>query len=241
MALLLRMGGVPARVAGGFSPGGRRKGEDEWVVRDRDAHAWVEAWFDGIGWVTFDPTPAAAPARQRLAELDADGESAATFGSAEATPTPDGRNPAGVRRDLEAAGITPGRPVAETAGDERSSRSPLLLLLALPVLGLLVAGLAWRRIRGRGAEGGDREIAELLTALRRTGREVPAEATLHQLEARLGGSSYVRALAAARYGPRPVPLDAAARRAFRRELSAGLGLPGRLRALWAVPPRRDRA
>ena len=71
MALLLRMGGVPARVATGFSPGGFRRRQGEWVVRDRDAHSWVEAWFDGIGWVTFDPTPSATPARSLIAAINA--------------------------------------------------------------------------------------------------------------------------------------------------------------------------
>src|SRR6478609_10295129 len=63
MALLLRLGGVPARVASGFTPGTKDPKTGEWVVRDLDAHSWVEVWFDGIGWVTFDPTPAASPAR----------------------------------------------------------------------------------------------------------------------------------------------------------------------------------
>ena len=52
---MLRMGGIPARVASGFSPGGFRQTTGEWIVRDTDAHSWVEAWFDGIGWVTVDP------------------------------------------------------------------------------------------------------------------------------------------------------------------------------------------
>src|SRR6185295_16854860 len=60
MALLLRMGGVPARVATGFSPGGFSKRRDAWIVRDTDAHAWVEAWFDDLGWVTYDPADDAA-------------------------------------------------------------------------------------------------------------------------------------------------------------------------------------
>ncbi len=55
MALMLRMLGVPARVAVGFTSGRWRDGV--WDVADRDAHAWVEAWFEGYGWVTFDPTP----------------------------------------------------------------------------------------------------------------------------------------------------------------------------------------
>jgi transglutaminase-like putative cysteine protease len=61
MALLLRMGGVPARVASGFSPGGYSERRGEWIVRDTDAHSWVEAWFDDYGWVTFDPTPRRDP------------------------------------------------------------------------------------------------------------------------------------------------------------------------------------
>ncbi len=66
MALLLRMGGVPARVAAGFSPGTYDAARRDWVVRDRDAHSWVEAYFPGIGWATFDPTPQAAPPRGQL-------------------------------------------------------------------------------------------------------------------------------------------------------------------------------
>ena len=63
MALLLRMGGVPARVAAGFTSGTYDRSSHQWVVTDRDAHAWVEAWFPKYGWVRFDPTPVSAPAR----------------------------------------------------------------------------------------------------------------------------------------------------------------------------------
>ena len=42
---------------------------EAWIVRDTDAHAWVEAWFDTLGWVTFDPTPDATPARSQIAAL----------------------------------------------------------------------------------------------------------------------------------------------------------------------------
>ncbi len=62
MALLLRMGGVPARVATGFTTGTYDSATHAFAVSDLDAHAWVEAWFPRYGWVTFDPTPAADPA-----------------------------------------------------------------------------------------------------------------------------------------------------------------------------------
>ncbi|MFI0357057.1 DUF4129 domain-containing transglutaminase family protein [Actinomadura sp. 9N407] len=56
-ALLLRLAGVPTRVVAGFATG---KSEDGlYKVRDTDAHAWIEVYFEGQGWVPFDPTPAA--------------------------------------------------------------------------------------------------------------------------------------------------------------------------------------
>ena len=69
MALLLRMGGISARVATGFSPGGYSSRKKAWIVRDTDAHAWVEVWFDKYGWVTIDPTPDGTPARSQVASL----------------------------------------------------------------------------------------------------------------------------------------------------------------------------
>ncbi|MGP4018130.1 transglutaminase family protein [Saccharopolyspora sp. 5N708] len=55
MAVLLRAVGIPSRVAIGFTPGYRDG--DERVITTEDAHAWVEAYFPGWGWQTFDPTP----------------------------------------------------------------------------------------------------------------------------------------------------------------------------------------
>lgn len=59
-ALFARMLGIPARVAVGFTPGeviGDRDGRSVYEVRSQHAHAWPELWFDGIGWVLFEPTP----------------------------------------------------------------------------------------------------------------------------------------------------------------------------------------
>jgi hypothetical protein len=60
-ALLLRIAGVPARVVVGFATG-EGIGHHTWAVRDEDAHAWIEVYFPGVGWVPFNPTPAAAQA-----------------------------------------------------------------------------------------------------------------------------------------------------------------------------------
>jgi transglutaminase-like putative cysteine protease len=60
-ALLLRLDGVPARVASGFATG-KQTGPDRYTVRDLDAHEWIEVYFEGYGWVPFNPTPAGDPA-----------------------------------------------------------------------------------------------------------------------------------------------------------------------------------
>ena len=99
--------------------------------------------------------------------------------------------------------------------------------------------------RPRGATPMDRAIAELEDALRRVGRPVTTGTTLHaaRAPARLplaGGRGYLRALTAGRYAPAPPPPPRAGRRALRRALAQGLGFGGRLRALWALPPRLRR-
>ncbi len=56
MAVMTRSIGIPTRVVLGFTPGDRI-GVDEVVVRDDNAHSWVELWIPSQGWVSFDPTP----------------------------------------------------------------------------------------------------------------------------------------------------------------------------------------
>ncbi|MFO1541453.1 MAG: transglutaminaseTgpA domain-containing protein, partial [Chloroflexota bacterium] len=56
MTLMLRSRSIPARYVQGYLPG-RRLGDGAWAVEASAAHAWVEVWFPGWGWVRFDPTP----------------------------------------------------------------------------------------------------------------------------------------------------------------------------------------
>ena len=58
MAVMARELNIPARVALGFTPGDVNE-DGLVIVRQRNAHAWVELWLDGHGWVRFDPTPRA--------------------------------------------------------------------------------------------------------------------------------------------------------------------------------------
>jgi transglutaminase-like putative cysteine protease len=57
MAIMLRTVGIPSRVVNGFQAGEFNDLTGQYVVRARDAHSWVEAYFAGAGWITFDPTP----------------------------------------------------------------------------------------------------------------------------------------------------------------------------------------
>ncbi len=59
MTLMLRTLGIPARVVNGFQTGEYNRVGNDFIVRARDAHSWVEAYFPTYGWVPFDPTPAA--------------------------------------------------------------------------------------------------------------------------------------------------------------------------------------
>jgi hypothetical protein len=60
MATMARTLDIPARVGVGFIPGVQEKqGSDSWIVSLHDLHAWPELYFAGVGWVRFEPTPAA--------------------------------------------------------------------------------------------------------------------------------------------------------------------------------------
>ena len=236
MALMLRMAGIPARVATGFSPGSLNRDTGEYRVRDLDAHSWVEVYFNDIGWVTFDPTPPASPA-------DRAGQGPRAAPDAGEQPrdalSGNGNSPLSDR----AADTGPPRAAGEaaTAAARPPGCWPASGLPRWAAAGVL---LARRRLRPHGtAEAG---LAELERALPRLGWKLPPGTTLLQLEQRLrraagpASAGYVGQLRGRRFGPAQAPGPPAAdRRAVRRELTAGGGLAARLRGFMALPPRRS--
>jgi protein-glutamine gamma-glutamyltransferase len=60
MAIMLRTLGIPTREVNGFLPGEYNDLAGDYIVRASDAHSWVEVYFPGTGWMTFDPTPPGA-------------------------------------------------------------------------------------------------------------------------------------------------------------------------------------
>jgi len=99
MVVMLRTQGIPARFVVGYTHGQPVDG-NTFVVRGIDAHAWVEVYFPGHGWVAFDPTPAAprqAAEQQALAQARAAGVpnvdtplTEPSGSSARSTPAPPG-------------------------------------------------------------------------------------------------------------------------------------------------------
>lgn len=65
-ACLMRAAGIPARIVGGYLGGGINPFADYLIIRQSDAHAWVEVWHPEKGWLRVDPTLAAAPERLEL-------------------------------------------------------------------------------------------------------------------------------------------------------------------------------
>jgi hypothetical protein len=228
MALMLRMGGIPARVATGFSPGTYNSERKDWVVRDTDAHSWVEAYFRPYGWITFDPTPAASPANSQL-----DDSSPSANGGPVAAPNLGTLGQAGDRP------YAPGDPGADIALQDHGGGWQLPAGAALVVLTLSIGGVVmWRRRVPFVALAP--ELAELQVALHRSGRHPPPDVTLARLEGLLGGTdaaaAYVRAVRDRRFGHAASGPTPGQRRALRHQLAAGLGLRGKLRAWWALPP-----
>jgi transglutaminase-like putative cysteine protease len=237
MALLLRMNGVPARVAAGFAPGNYDHVAKEYRVRDLDAHSWVEVWFSGIGWVPFDPTPSLSPASSQS-------DSANAASAARGAPADHGST--GVKKRLDPKSAR----ASGSGGDSGATGSKWWLLGAsLLVLGPLTLALLWlmsvsRRRPHFHARGGEGAVAELRRALDRLGYQYPARTTLSELERRLkvtagpDAARYVHLLRDQRYarpgaGAPPTTRD---RRALRRALTAGGGPFARLRGLLAIPP-----
>ncbi len=74
-ALLMRLAGIPSRVVTGYQGGELNPIDNILTVRQSDAHAWVEVWLEGHGWVRVDPTAAVAPERiERTFDFEIDDE-----------------------------------------------------------------------------------------------------------------------------------------------------------------------
>ena len=199
MALMLRTLGIPSRVAVGFTSGRWKDGE--WVVTDHEAHAWVEVWFPGFGWLPFDPTP---------------GRGTLSADYTIASDSADAVRALGTGRFLQPDAIpstTAPRVAVSTAPTDSGSSSAALWLLAPTALFglglasiLLLKGLRRRR---RFKTGDPRALAtaarvELVDLLRDNGIIVSRRASVAELRVelrRLGvdATAFEAVVSAARY------------------------------------------
>ncbi|WP_243635662.1 transglutaminaseTgpA domain-containing protein [Kocuria tytonicola] len=162
MALMAREMGIPARVAVGYLPTAPTTGADgarSFPVGTGDSHAWPELYFQGVGWVRFEPTPGVPSTPDYAPENAPDPAGAGKDSSASATPSPSspgqssGR-PSATSSDPAPPGATPTGPASEQpAPPEQHSPAfqiPWWLLAAalLVPLALLLAVLP-RWLRGR--------------------------------------------------------------------------------------------
>jgi hypothetical protein len=202
MSLMLRLLGVPARVAVGFTSGTRKDGA--WVVTDHDAHAWVEVWFAGQGWVPFDPTPGRGTLGGDYSFASSSQAAVAALRRGELTGKAPTRRPLVPDvSDLGSTGVSPG------------NRAPALLAIVLVLAALWMLGVGLgkavrRRLRYLSRD--PRRVAaasrqELEGFLRDQGAVVEPNATLADLqravrqELALDGGAFAAAVARARYGP----------------------------------------
>jgi transglutaminase-like putative cysteine protease len=151
-AVMARTLGIPSRVAVGYTPG-RLRSDGWYSVLGRNSHAWPEIWFDGVGWVPFEPTPqrgipgaeqytgVGAEQDTTIPELGTPAEGAVTLPP---TPTTVFSPPTTIRPRTDPLGDpdsrTPALPsgtATPTTTDDNGSSLPWLLL-AIPVIAVLL-------------------------------------------------------------------------------------------------------
>ncbi len=167
-AAMLRTLGIPSRVAVGFTSG-VAVADGEFSVLGRNAHAWPEVWFDGIGWVGFEPTPGrGAPNAESYTGIppqqDTSTDAADVEDSAVAPPTTLPTGPAVDQPGLEIPDFndpTGAPPITNAAGDgaDGGVQWGWLALAALAVA-VVAAPKLIRSLRSRAtAQSVDQQIA----------------------------------------------------------------------------------
>ncbi len=235
MALMLRLLGVPSRVAVGFTSGEYSKDDKEWVVKDTNAHAWVEVWFPDYGWIPFDPTPGRGEldATYAVSSTGFNAGDAADIGFADRLETISPTRAEAIRSAAQQSGLgggfARGGGTSGTLTVVRDQGPGLIALLAMVLGGALVALLALKAVR-RSARFATRDPRALAGACRRDvvgfladqGVELPQSASMSEIGTTLqrfysvDASPFVKDVTLARYGP-PAQAGEALRRA-RRDL-----------------------
>ena len=231
MAVLVRAAGVPARVALGYTPGTVQPDGTRLITSD-DAHAWVEVYFDGLGWVPFDPTPIEAnravslPWAPRADTSQTPGQPSA----APVTAAPSRSGPT-VSTGETNTPITLGTPRAQDGG--RLVPALIATAIVLLVVALVAAPALLRRLqrRRRLADGGPNAVwDELAATALDLGVGMPPASTPRQTARRLAGMVTSGDGGTSRGGvlrpDPPLPATDALHRLARAEETASYARPG---------------
>lgn len=132
MILMLRHLGIPARLAAGFSQGQYDAANGHYVVREREAHTWVEVYFPGYGWIEFEPTSAQAPIHREGDDQAQEDEQPLTpdpTATPSPTPTPTPLPSPTARSTQEALEQSLAQPTATPTATPQPSPSPTPFVL----------------------------------------------------------------------------------------------------------------
>ncbi len=234
MAVLARLLGIPSRVAVGFTAGSPT-GIGTWSVKTSDAHAWPELYFQGAGWLRFEPTPSGSGGQGTAVPPSYTVPQTTGGGPSQSTPLPDQQNLGSTGAGGGGSGLNPhargltgngAHPGAVTAGSRFPAEPAGLAVLAL----LAVAAAAPRtarslRRRHRFRRTGDAERA------RAAWREVLDDLADYRVPWRPSESPRATARRVAGESSLPPPAAEALRRvALAEERASYAGAPG------PVPP-----
>jgi len=254
MAVMARAVGIPSRLVVGFTPGtrGSTGARNDYTVDSSNLHAWPELYFEGIGWLRFEPTPGrgSLPDYSSLAAVDDP-----------LTPQNEGRNP-------DAAPVTPAPTTAPTTAPQEGpadtptgtattqNPAPVLLLITLGAIALLLVPAGLRvavRLRRMRLVRTGRDAAAAWAEIRDTAHDhdwvAPDSETPRQLGTRLAIVVGDDAVARLQSGVEAAAYDRPGTPAMtvedvddlRRAIASAATLRVRLRAIFLPPSLTARA
>ncbi len=210
MAVMLRCCGVPARIVAGYRPGEKEDGTDNFVIRARDCHAWVDVYFPKYGWIEFDPTPA-APEGGISGEVNENRTATVTAGTGIFPET-------GTARDSNSSPLPPGAVNVDSndphTGQFVTDRNLAVILIIFFIAFVMIIFSAFQgwlsaKCGGEPAAAGYGKLC-LLASLLKTGpglSETPKEFTLRLSRMVPGAAWPVQNIgglySASRYGQKP--------------------------------------
>ena len=151
MAVAARSLGIPARVAIGYTPGKANVTEELFTVTTAEAHAWPELWFDGYGWLAFEPTPSRSNPTAGYAAPPASGPGSDPTAAATPEASAPAPVPGATSSPTPAASPTPpaSLPGVSPSPTPEAGRPPVWLFLVVFAALVVLTPVLWKLVRRR--------------------------------------------------------------------------------------------